>query len=188
MKTDLPRCYCMNWQVVRNLVMYDIRTLEPRPRLNTLETFTCWSIYTTAVVIQTQYSNTANHTGSRTILSNFSLIVTFDFPLLSDKEQDSANADFADSQMDILNIFSRQLNSNEKVIYQTIDWLTQSLSGRFKVRNSRISARILSTSKNAVAYAFGRITLLWLVALCLVGLLWLATMFDRITMIGHCVR
>ncbi|XP_067949310.1 transmembrane and coiled-coil domain-containing protein 3-like isoform X2 [Watersipora subatra] len=60
--------------------------------------------------------------------------------LSKNQEKDGESSEPADSQRIILNIFSKQLNYNEQIIYQTIDWLTQSLAGQFKdYRNMKVS-------------------------------------------------
>ena len=51
----------------------------------------------------------------------------------ADREKDSEEADLVENQIEILKVFSKQLNYNEMTIYQTIDWLTKSLTGRLKV-------------------------------------------------------
>ena len=52
---------------------------------------------------------------------------------ISEKDRGKKNPDLADSQSEILDIFSRQLQLNEAIIYQTIDWIDASLAGKFKV-------------------------------------------------------
>ncbi|KAF6036325.1 TMCO3 [Bugula neritina] len=52
--------------------------------------------------------------------------------LAVDKAKHVENSDSADTEISIIRIFLDQLDFHEKTIYQTIDWLTQSLVGQYK--------------------------------------------------------
>lgn len=44
-------------------------------------------------------------------------------------EQDTVNTD----ELDILDLYMKQLDMNEDIIYATVNWLDQSLTGKYKV-------------------------------------------------------